>query len=106
MNLSLRQNGLRKNLFKQAVAVLCILLVLVVGAAHLLHVHPATTVGDAGCALCVVAHLSTIASPSVSFAALLTIAEARLPELELVWSGRFHIVLHNIRPPPTSTLLV
>ena len=85
---------------RRALAAFCVLLILLVGAAHLLHTHPNQSAEDAGCSLCVVAHLAAvpvalIAGPvlaeSVRFVTFAT------PALS---PARSHALALRIRPPP------
>ena len=86
------------------VAFLCILLILIVGAAQLLHTHNA---GDetvsSGCSLCAVAHLAAIFAPT----------PAGLVKAESIWlftqavpaeaPPRYFARSLYVRPPPVLT---
>jgi len=82
------------------VALVCVLLVLLVGAAHLLHTHGPDQTSDPGCSLCAVVHLAAIASPSLDApVALQSVVQARFAERVAVPRQLFIQHLY-IRPPP------
>ena len=61
----------------------CIFLVLLVGAAHLLHTHPADALNgdqsEANCSLCVVAHLAASPAPVVAGPAIAVLLRTIAP---------------------------
>ena len=88
---------------RKAVAALCVFLVMLVGAAQLLHVHPASAPADANCSLCVVAHLSASPAPVVAgpiTASSLSLLLAAGPALA---AARPSTRVFRIRPPPALT---
>lgn len=98
--------GLRKPTcsFQSVVALLCILLILIVGAAQLLHTHSAgdETVNP-GCSLCAVAHLAAISAPTP---AGLVKAESISLFREAVPAQappRYFARSLHVRPPPVLT---
>lgn len=78
----------------------CVLLVLLVGAAHLLHAHGPDQTSDPGCPLCAVVHLAAIAAPSLNAPVTLrSVVQARVAKRVSVPR---HLLIHHlyIRPPP------
>lgn len=51
---------------RRVVAVVCVLLVLLLGAAQLLHSHGPDQASDPGCSLCAVAHMSALHVPVIA----------------------------------------
>ena len=81
-------------------AALCIFLVLLVGAAQLLHSHPVDSPPDANCSLCVVAHLSATPTPFIAGPALSAILRAIPPPDPIHSATGAAILAYSIRPPP------
>jgi hypothetical protein len=85
------------------VALVCVLLILIVGLAQTLHVHAQDEAVNPGCSLCAVAHVSAVPTPVI---AGLAIGESILPvgppEL-LAAPQRFFSFSLYVRPPPVST---
>ncbi len=83
---------------------LCILLILITGAAQLLHTHAGPEATDSGCSLCAVAHLSvltvSVLTQPVTTEAVLTL---RTAETQLTPFRRFFFATY-VRPPPSLTL--
>ncbi len=85
------------------VAFLCVVLVLFVGAAQLLHTHAADEASNPGCGLCAVAHLSALPTPVL---ARPVVAEFILPvraARPVSAPSRFFSFSLYVRPPPAST---
>ncbi len=86
------------------VAFVCILLVLLVGSAQLLHTHPAGDLaGDPTCSLCAVAHLTALPAPvldgPVTAEAILLLRGVCC----LTAPSRYFATALHVRPPPAST---
>ena len=82
------------------VALLCVLLILFVGAAQVLHSHPGGEAQNPNCSLCAVAHLATHAAPVTSAPALvLSIAPVHTPHRAHAPPRRFFFSTY-VRPPP------
>jgi hypothetical protein len=91
--------------FRYLVAVLCVLLILFVGVAQVLHTHTANEAANAGCSLCAVAHVSVVPAPVL---ATPVVAEVVLPvaQPEAVSAPqRFFAFSLYVRPPPAATTL-
>lgn len=85
---------------RSAVAVVCVLLVLLVGAAHLLHSHGPSQARDPGCSLCAVAHMSALPAPVLAApVSVETVVALRVPEHASVPRRLLFHYLY-IRPPP------
>ena len=87
------------------IALLCVFLVVLVGAAQLLHTHPGPEPSDPGCSLCAVAHLAAVFTPA--FDSLLDaqiIERVRASDLGLA-PTRFAAFAYDVRPPPVLTTL-
>ncbi len=82
------------------IATVCILLVLIVGAAHMLHAHPAGSPPEAGCSLCVVAHLSASPAPFIAGPAISAELRALPPPEPTHTADSASILAFTIRPPP------
>ena len=82
------------------VAGVCILLVLLVGAAHMLHAHPAGSPPESSCSLCVVAHLSASPAPFVAGPAISAELRALPPPAPAHTASSAAILAYTIRPPP------
>jgi hypothetical protein len=86
--------------FRYLAALLCVLLILFVGAAQTLHVHAANEVADPGCSLCAVAHVSALPAPVLANPG---VAEAVLPVAQfdtLAAPQPFYFFSLYVRPPP------
>jgi hypothetical protein len=102
-----RQNtrqGKRQN-FQYLVTLLCVLLILFVGVAQVLHSHTPDEATNANCSLCAVAHVSVLATP---VQATPVIAEVVLPVAppDPVAPPRRSLSFNlYVRPPPVATAL-
>lgn len=89
---------------RAVVAMVCVLLVLLVGAAHLLHTHGPDQMSDPGCSLCAVVHLAAIAAPSLDApVSLECVVRARVADRVAVPR---QLLIHHlyIRPPPAENV--
>jgi len=85
------------------VVVLCVLLMLFVGATQALHIHTSDEAANPGCSLCAVAHITALPAPVL---AVLMVAETVAPvgEFESASSPiRFFSFSLYVRPPPATT---
>jgi len=85
------------------VVVLCVLLMLFVGAAQALHIHASNEPANPGCSLCAVAHVTALPAPVL---AVPIVAETVAPvgESESVSvPQRFFSFSLYVRPPPAKT---
>jgi disulfide bond formation protein DsbB len=83
-----------------AVALVCILLVLFVGAAQMLHQHVGGEAQNPACSLCVVAHLAATPAPAAHAAMIAeAVRLARPPTLQFAPARTFPFNLY-VRPPP------
>ncbi len=84
-------------------AILCVLLILLVGATQALHIHaPDETAANPGCALCAVAHVSVLPTPVLATPAVAeTVAPVAVADPVLAPQRFFSFSLY-IRPPPAD----
>ena len=88
---------------RMLLAGVCVLLILFIGAAQVLHTHDATEAASPGCSLCAVAHLSVLTAPvSAAPVAVSTTAPLRAPEIAPA-PARFVFFSTYVRPPPALT---
>ena len=78
----------------------CVLLVLLLGAAQLLHSHGPDQASDPGCSLCVVAHMSALHVPVVAGPVRTQILVAARTIEQASVARRLPIHHFYIRPPP------
>jgi len=100
MKSSLTTRPGQSQLLRSLVAILCVLLILLVGAAQTLHVHAPDEAANPGCALCAVAHVSPLPTPVLG---TLVVAESVAPiaAVEPVSAPqRFFSFSLYTRPPP------
>ena len=89
---------------RRAVAVVCVLLVLLVGAAQMLHSHGPSQAPDPGCSLCAVAHMSALPVPVLAApVSSETVVALRTPEHVSVARRLLSNHLY-IRPPPVGNV--
>lgn len=104
MNCALQLRGSSRSTLRSVLAVVCVLLVLLVGAAHLLHSHGPEQAADPGCSLCAVVHLAAIASPMLHAPIFLRgVVRALVAERGAVPR---RVLIHHlyIRPPPETNV--
>ena len=87
------------------IAALCILLVLLVGAAGLLHLHADGSASEAGCSLCAVAHLHVLATPEAAHPVVLEVLRTLAVPAHLLAASYTLQGPSLIRPPPGSILI-
>jgi hypothetical protein len=87
-------------LLRTVLAGLCIVLVLLVGAAQLLHSHGANAPSDASCSLCLVAHLAASPAPIVAGPAVAGVSSPVGPADRVFSVPRTPLLVLFIRPPP------
>lgn len=85
--------------------VLCLLLILFIGATQLLHTHPANEGTNRGCSLCAVAHLSALPVPALSNAVLTRLMLLLQQAAPVHAPPRFRAFSLYVRPPPVLTTL-
>ena len=95
----------RSQTLRYLVAILCVLLVLFVGVAQVLHTHSADEAANASCSLCAVAHVSVLPAPvpasPVAAESIVPVAQTDL----VAAPQRFFSFSLYVRPPPVSTTL-
>lgn len=81
----------------------CVLLILFIGAAQVLHTHTAAEAANPGCSLCAVAHLSVLTAPvATSPVPVATTAPIRAAEIAPPPPRLFSFATY-VRPPPVLT---
>ena len=85
------------------VAMLCVLLILFVGAAQALHTHAPDEAANPGCSLCAVAHVSALATPVLAGPALVEAVLAVSAQKSVAAPQRFFSFSLYVRPPPVLT---
>ena len=95
----------RSQTLRYLVAMLCVVLILFVGVAQVLHTHAADEAANASCSLCAVAHVSVLPGPvlatPVATEAIVPVAEAE----PVSAPQRFFSFSLYVRPPPVSSTL-
>jgi hypothetical protein len=81
-------------------SIVCVLLVLFVGAAQALHSHSAGEVTNPGCSLCAVSHVTAIAVPVPTIAVTAEAVSPVTPPDVVTVPNRFFYVSLYVRPPP------
>ena len=100
MTTSSQRRTARNQSLRILLALLCVVLVVFIGSAQLLHMHAGPERADSGCSLCAVAHLAALPTPELASLAvaenvqLLHVAEAA------VAPPRFPAYSYDSRPPP------
>jgi hypothetical protein len=87
--------------------ILCVLLILFVGAAQTLHMHAPDEAANPGCSLCAVAHVTALPAPVLvtPVVAEMVAAVAYAPQTAAVPNQFFSFGLYVRPPPPASTTL-
>jgi hypothetical protein len=88
---------------RNLVAMLCVLLIIFVGATQGLHTHPGDDPANPGCSLCAVAHISALPTPVLTSP---VVAQTILPVAEthaVSAPPRFFSFALYVRPPPALT---
>ena len=91
-----------------ACVLLCVVLVVFLGSAQLLHMHAGTegsnpTSSDAGCSLCAVAHLAALPAPELASPVVAELVQPLHTTGPDVAPPRFPSYSHESRPPPVLT---
>jgi len=97
---SLQTSRSQSRTLRTLVALVCVLLILFVGAAQALHVHASGEAANPGCSLCAVAHVSPLPTPVL---ATPVVAEVVLPVAQpdpVSAPNRFFSFSLYVRPPP------
>jgi len=85
------------------VVLLCVLLMLFVGATQSLHIHASGEAANPGCSLCAVAHVTAIPAPVLAEPVVAeSVAHVVPPDSALVPQRFFSFDLY-VRPPPATT---
>lgn len=86
--------------------ILCVLLILFVGAAQAMHSHAQDEAANPGCSLCAVAHVTALPAPMLAspLVAEMVAAVAHPPETLSAPKQFFSFSLY-VRPPPAATTL-
>lgn len=85
------------------VVLLCVLLMLFVGATQALHIHASGEAANPGCSLCAVAHVTAIAAPVLAGPVIAeSIANVLPPDFAAIPQRFFSFNLY-VRPPPSLT---
>jgi hypothetical protein len=93
----------RIQLLRKLVAGLCVFLILLVGAAQLLHTHTDHESINASCSLCAVAHVAPLPVPVLHRPMLQEVVQPiRAPDL-VATSRKVYIFSLYTRPPPAVT---
>ena len=88
---------------KVLVVLLCVLLMLFVGATQALHSHASDEAANPGCSLCAVAHVTAIAAPVLAGPVIAeSVAHIVPPDSGSVPQRYFSFNLY-VRPPPSLT---
>jgi hypothetical protein len=79
---------------------LCVVLIVFIGSAQLLHMHAGSENSDPGCSLCAVAHLAALPAPALAGPAVAELIQPlHIAELGVA-PPRFPAYSQDSRPPP------
>ena len=82
---------------------LCVLLILFVGATQALHIHAPDEAANPGCSLCAVAHVTAVPAPVLA-APVVAEAVTSVAQTDAVSApNRFFSFSLYVRPPPATT---
>jgi hypothetical protein len=81
-------------------ALLCVVLVVFIGSAQLLHMHAGPERADSGCSLCAVAHLAALPTPALASLAVAENVQLLRAAEAAVAPPRFPAYSYDSRPPP------
>lgn len=99
-------NAYRRNesqSFRAVLAWLCVLLILLVGAAQLLHTHAGDEASGSSCSLCAVAHCSALPAPAVAEPLVVETVQPLRHVTPMCRSLRHLSFELYVRPPPALT---
>ena len=85
------------------VALLCVLLILFVGAAQALHTHASNEGANPGCSLCAVAHVTALPAPAIASPVAAEIVDLVAEPDPVAAQKRFFSFSLYVRPPPAMT---
>ena len=85
------------------VVLLCVLLILFVGAAQALHTHAADEAANPGCSLCAVAHVTALPAPVLANPVVAEIVAVVADPDPVAAPQRFFAFSLYVRPPPAMT---
>ena len=109
MMTSLQRRDARTQPLRVLLALLCVVLVVFVGSAQLLHMHtgpegssPANS--DPGCSLCAVAHLAALPTPALATPVVAELVQPLHAIEPHVAPPRFPAYCHESRPPPVPAV--
>jgi hypothetical protein len=86
------------------VVLLCVLLILFVGATQALHIHASDEAANPGCSLCAVAHVTALPAPLLAALAVAEPVTSSVAEAESISAPqRYFSFSLYVRPPPALT---
>ncbi len=85
------------------VVLLCVLLILFVGATQALHIHASNEAANPGCSLCAVAHVTALPTPVLASPVVAQIVAAVADPDPVAAPQRFFAFNLYVRPPPATT---
>lgn len=85
------------------VVVLCVLLILFVGATQALHIHAANEAANPGCSLCAVAHVTALPAPVLAGPVVAEFVAVVADPDSVSAPNRFFSFSLYVRPPPALT---
>jgi hypothetical protein len=88
---------------RSLVVLLCVLLMLFVGATQVLHIHASDDAANPGCSLCAVAHVSALPAPSLAAPIAAESVAPIAPVDPVSVPQRFFSFSLYVRPPPALT---
>ena len=100
MTTSLHRREARPQSLRILLAFLCVLLVVFIGSAQLLHMHAGTETSDPACSLCAVAHLAALPTPALVSPVAADLVQPVIPPEPGLAPPRFAAYIHESRPPP------
>lgn len=96
----------RRQSLRVLTAMVCVLLILFVGAAQVLHMHAPDEAGNPGCSLCAVAHSAALPAPMLATPVVAEmVASLAQPPETISPPNRFFSFSLYVRPPPAATTL-
>jgi hypothetical protein len=85
------------------VVLLCVLLILFVGATQALHIHASDEAANPGCSLCAVAHVTALATPVLASPVVAEIVNLVAEPCLVAAPKQFFSFSLYVRPPPAMT---
>ena len=102
MTTSLQRREFRPQTLRILLALLCVVLVVFIGSAQLLHMHAGTENSDPGCSLCAVAHLAALPTPALVSPVAADLVQPVAASDPGLAPPRFPSYSYDSRPPPVS----